>query len=86
MENGINQGSDAPQQEQPTFGMNRVRVTFNPSGNEKVNRIKQLTANLIDLMNEPSQDLQNGETIRLKSLAQTHYEMAAMWAVKAVTT
>ena len=52
-----------------------------------MDKIKLLTAELIDLMHvDPSSpELVSGETIRLKSLAQTHYEMAAMWAVKAVT-
>jgi hypothetical protein len=63
-----------------TLGECRVRITFNPSDDSIVSQIKQKSAELIDLC----------ETIksrdpRLVALAQTHYEDAAMWAVKAAT-
>jgi hypothetical protein len=63
-----------------TLGESRVRITFNPSDDSLVSQIKQKSAELIDLC----------ETIksrdpRLVALAQTHYEDAAMWAVKAAT-
>lgn len=35
---------------EPTFGENLVGYTFNPSGNEKVQRAKQLAAELADLL------------------------------------
>ena len=44
-------------------------------------RVKQLSADLIDLC-EQHKSLDP----RLAALAQTHYEDAAMWAVKLVTT
>ncbi len=58
----------------------RVRTSFNVSGDSVVDQIKHKTAELIDLV----------ETVktkdgRLASLAQTTYEEAAMWAVKAAT-
>ena len=65
-----------------TLGELRVRLGFNPGGNETVNHIKRLSADLIDLCEELKAD---GETGRLVALAQTHYEDAAMWAVKAAT-
>ena len=65
-----------------TLGELRVRVGFNPGGNETVNHIKRMSANLIDLVEELKVD---SETARLVALAQTHYEDAAMWAVKAAT-
>jgi hypothetical protein len=69
-----------------SLGGDRVRVKFNPSDNSAVMQLKQKTAELIDLCeqlrNEGSKD---GEHQRLWSLAQTCYEDAAMWAVKAVT-
>jgi hypothetical protein len=46
-----------------------------------VTKIKRYTADLIDLC----EDLKNLDP-RLASLAQTAYEEAAMWAVKAATT
>jgi len=64
-----------------SLGANRVRESFNPSGNVMVDKIKRYTADLIDLCEE----LKNKDP-RLAALAQTAYEEAAMWAVKAATT
>jgi hypothetical protein len=65
-----------------TLGEYRVGITFNPSGDETVNKIKRAAADLIDLV-----DSIEGvdEAKRLKALAMTHIEDAAMWAVKAAT-
>ena len=64
-----------------SVGAQRVRESFNPSGNEMVDKLKRYTADLIDLC----EDLKHLDP-RLASLAQTAYEEAAMWAVKAATT
>jgi hypothetical protein len=74
-----------------TLGEKRVRVEFNPSKGEIIQDIKQATATLIDLLegfrlSEPADSTPNPELQRLISIAQTEYENAAMWAVKAVTT
>lgn len=63
-----------------TTGEERVRVDFNVSNDDVVNQIKIKTAELIDLC-EP---LKYRDT-RLAAIAQTVYEEAAMWAVKAAT-
>lgn len=79
-----------------TIGENRVRVKFNPDANTIVDEIKMKTAELIndcegikeyqETEGLVSQKLKNdGEQLRLISLAQTAYEEAAMWAVKAAT-
>ena len=73
-----------------TLGQRRVRMSFNPSGNYDVDNIKERAAELIDLCEDfRNRKLGNnpdvGEMNRLLSLAQTHFEDAAMWAVKAVT-
>lgn len=83
-----------------TKGEYRVGINFNPSGDDLVARIKRAAADLIDLIETiPLPDLddavglhhrdllqhQRGEITRLKSLAQTQAEDAAMWAVKAAT-
>lgn len=69
-----------------TLGEIRVRTDFNPSQEDAVSQIKQQTANLINLVDclahNPNE---NGEKARLKALAMTAYEEAAMWAVKAAT-
>lgn len=63
-----------------TLGELRVRVDFNPDNNGNVDQIKQKTAELINLVEElPTADR------RLVAIAQTTYEEAAMWAVKAAT-
>jgi hypothetical protein len=63
-----------------SIGEDRVRVQFNPSAITVVDQIKQETAKLIDLC-ETLKPLDP----RLAALAQTSYEEAAMWAVKAAT-
>jgi hypothetical protein len=70
-----------------TLGESRVRVTFNPSADDLVSQIKQKTAELIDLCAKGIDVNAHGtaESHRLWSLAMTHYEDAAMWAVKAAT-
>jgi hypothetical protein len=71
-----------------SLGQDRVRIKFNPSDNSDVAQIKVKTAELIDLC-EQARSRKSGfpdpEQQRLWSLAQTHYEDAAMWAVKAAT-
>lgn len=69
-----------------TKGQYRVGVDFNPSRDTTVARIKQTAADLIDLID--GIDLHGpelGELARLKSLAMTGAEEAAMWGVKAAT-
>lgn len=63
-----------------TIGEQRVRTQFNPSQDSVVDQIKQKTAELINLCEELK-----AKDPRLASLAQTEYELAAMWAVKAAT-
>lgn len=60
-----------------TYGEKIVRINFNVTGSDIVAAIKQKTAELINLV------LQTDP--RLSALAVTHYETAAMWAVKAAT-
>lgn len=64
-----------------TIGEMRVRIDFNVTNNDNVTKIKQGTAELINLVEELKL-----KDPRLASLAQTSYEEAAMWAVKLATT
>lgn len=66
--------------EEKTIGEQRVRTAFNPSLEGVVDQIKQKTAELINMCEELK-----SKDPRLASLAQTDYEKAAMWAVKAAT-
>jgi predicted nucleic acid-binding OB-fold protein len=63
-----------------TIGEERVRTEFNPSKDDVVNLIKQKSAELINICEELKL-----KDARLASIAQTTYEEAAMWAVKAAT-
>jgi hypothetical protein len=71
-----------------TKGEYRVGINFNPSADDAVGQIKRMAADLIDYI-ETIRDGEAGEHAmevrRLKALAQTHVEDAAMWAVKAAT-
>lgn len=76
-----------------SIGAYRVRETFNPSGDDLVTKIKRYTADLIDLCEDlkkydhaSANQRRDNEQIRCACLAQTAYEEAAMWAVKAATT
>lgn len=76
-----------------TKGEYRVGVSFNPSNNPLVDEIKQKSADLIDAIGyisvpeglDPDTVATVMEIQRLKALAQTCVEEAAMWAVKAAT-
>ena len=76
-----------------TKGEYRVGITFNPSGDGMVGQIKQAAADLIDLiemiplqeMDSAYGEMRGNEIARLKALAQTDIETAAMHAVKAAT-
>ena len=82
-----------------TLGEKRIRTSFNVSGNDAVTKIKNKTAELIDDLQaikndevsktyENSEDvmkLLSGEKLRLIALAQTAYEEATFWSVKALT-
>ena len=62
-------------------GAARVRESFNPRQDNKVDKIKRWSADCIDFCEEHKH-----LDPRLAALAQTAFEEAAMWAVKLVTT
>lgn len=66
--------------EDKTLGEARVRTEFNVTNNSTIDLIKQKSAELINICETLKE--KDG---RLASLAQTSYEEAAMWAVKAAT-
>ena len=69
-----------------TFGEYRVGISFNPGGNEDVDKIKRSAAALIDLCAGIRAGGRADEEVqRLWTLALTNIEDAAMWAVKAAT-
>ena len=68
-----------------TIGEYRVGKDFNPSGDSNVTSIKRIAAELIDTIDQWVDDRGDPEVKRLKALAMTHVEDAAMWGVKAAT-
>jgi len=72
-----------------TLGQIRVRTDFNVTKADNISLVKQQTANLIDMMEDLRKDnrsMIDPEKQRLISIAQSKYEEAAMFAVKALTT
>lgn len=70
-----------------TYGQKAVGLTFNPSWDERVQKVKELFAQAIDLMVEVrnEQNIWPSERSRLASVAITEAQTAQMWAVKAIT-
>jgi len=68
-----------------SFGEKAVGLTFNPSGDEKVQEVKELYAKIIDLCNDLRTEAGQGEKGRLLSVAITEAQTAQMWAVKGIT-
>lgn len=67
-------------------GEYRVGINFNPSGDSAVDFIKAKAASLINDIDGIHNEVGDPDEIaRLKELAMTAVEEAAMWAVKAVT-
>lgn len=70
-----------------TFGEKSVGLTFNPSGDQKVQEIKEVFAKAIDILNKmrPAYDGKPNEVSRMLAIAITEAQTAQMWAVKAAT-
>lgn len=73
-----------------SVGEARVRVDFNVTENDVVTKIKLAAADLINLIDsiESAGNVRRdpNDAGRLKALAMTSVEEAAMWAVKAETS
>lgn len=67
-----------------TYGEKAVGLDFNPSGNEKVARVKELYAEIIDILND-DRGHHHDERARHASIAITDAETAQMRAVKTLT-
>jgi hypothetical protein len=80
----------AENEQELTYGGKAVGLTFNPSKNEEVDRIKKSAANFIDEVCGPSGEKldfssTDPEAAAMRKLAQRHAQEAQMWAVKAAT-
>ena len=67
-----------------TYGEKAVGLTFNPSNDPKVQKVKELYAEIIDIVNN-CYDANPSEKERLAKVAITEAQTAQMWAVKAIT-
>ena len=80
-------------QQPQTTGEYKVGITFNPGNNPLVDDLKRKAADFIDAVEKipvgsagsETTERQSKEVPRLKALAITNAEDAAMWAVKAAT-
>ena len=72
---------------EPTFGEKAVGLSFNPSGDPTVQKLKELYAQIIDICNDAKNATTPAEPGkgRLFSIAITEAQGAQMWAVKAAT-
>ena len=68
-----------------TFGEKAVGLTFNPSNDPTVQKLKELYAQIVDVCDSMRGTEQSKERMRLLSIAITEAQGAQMWAVKAVT-
>ena len=76
-----------------SYGGQAVGLSHNPSGLVAVQVMKQQYAEIINDLNQSRIDIQtkevkgvdDGEKIRLLSIAITEAQSAQMWAVKAIT-
>jgi hypothetical protein len=68
-----------------TYGERAVGLTFNPSGDPVVRRVKELFAQIIDICDGARSQAGQGEKGRLLSVAITEAQTAQMWAVKGIT-
>lgn len=76
---------DSTPERELSYGEKAVGLTFNPSGDAKVQEIKELYAKIIDLCNDLRTEAEQGEKGRVLSVAITEAQGAQMWAVKGVT-
>lgn len=71
-----------------TYGEKAVGLTFNPSGDEKVQKVKELYAEIIDIVINNAYRPEGGKTSEMQVLsteAIRQAQTAQMWAVKAIT-
>ena len=68
-----------------TFGERAVGKSFNPSGDDVVTILKQMSADFIDFCHEGREKATDPEVKRMYSVAITEAQTAQMWAVKAAT-
>ncbi len=68
-----------------TFGQKAVGITFNPSADSRVDRVKQQYANIIDDIHTMRTESDSSVQKHLSEVTIQNAISAQMWAVKAIT-
>ena len=71
-----------------TYGEKAVGLTFNPSNDNNVQKVKELYAEIIDIVINNAYPIDGGKTTEMQTLsteAIRQAQTAQMWAVKAIT-
>lgn len=68
-----------------TYGEKAVGLTFNPSGDAKVQEVKELYAKIIDILAEEKSKPCTESKTSAFDIAIMHAQTAQMWAVKGIT-
>lgn len=83
--------SESGERRDLSFGERAVGLSFNPSMDSRVGRVKSLCAQIIDemdairMLSRSQPSAVDPEQVRLASVAITEAQGAQMWAVKALT-
>ena len=72
-------------QREMTYGEKAVGLTFNPSGDVKVQEVKELYAKIIDICVNLTTPDRGAESTEIAYEAIRTAQTAQMWAVKAIT-
>lgn len=82
----VEDDNDNLPQRELTYGEYQVGYNFNPSGDQRVQKIKQLYAEVIDLLDAERKKVDNpSEVGAMLTLSIREAQTAQMWAVKSVT-
>lgn len=72
-----------------SYGQKAVGLTFNPSGNEQVQKLKELFAQAFDIVEgsipEDDGTLENARKRKMRDAALHEIITAQMWSVKVIT-
>ncbi len=77
---------DNTELQEMTYGQKAVGLTFNPSNDETVDKVKKLYAEIIDICANIRTEAGQGEKGRLLSVAITEAQTAQLWTVKVSPT
>ena len=68
-----------------TYGEKALGITFNPSNDPNVQKVKELYAQIIDLVHHSGGDVISSDRHEMIKTAIREAQTAQMWAVKVIT-